>query len=101
MGLFDKLFDKNKKSEEDAKSWVQQGRNFLQIHNNHYLAIDAFDKAILIDPKLPSAWFYKARTYEKMGDLENALLCYRSAANLGDSEASQRLRGLERKMQRK
>ena len=83
MGLFDKIFDKSKKSGEDADSWVQQGRNFLQIYNNYNSALEAFDKAISIDPKSSSAWFYKARTYEKMGDLENALSCYRSALNGG------------------
>lgn len=111
MGLFDKLLGKNRESERDknnifnpgktnkdeAERCVQRAKVIFDIK----IKLEMLDQAIMLDPNYPDPWFYKAKTYQGIGDYNNALLCYRSAAKLGDPRAHDRIVGIERKIQRR
>jgi type IV pilus assembly protein PilF len=66
---------------------VRLGQGYLQ-QNRLELALDKLKKAIVLDPKLPSAHTVIAVLYERINDLENARLHYKRAVDLSPRAGS-------------
>lgn len=74
-------------------TWQEQydlGLRYLS-EGNYTEAILAFTAAIEIDPKQALAYLGRGDTYFALGDTEMALLDYKTAADLGDSQAIEKL----------
>lgn len=82
------------KAVEEISPWQEQydlGIRYLS-EGNYEEAIIAFTAAIEIDPKRPEAFFGRGDTYEKMGQLEQAMADYAAGLALGDNpEAEEKL----------
>ena len=70
----------------NATEWVQRGRSLVES-GNYNEAIEAFTKAIELDPKL--AWAYGARgiAYYKLGNYQQAIRDYDRAIEIDPKDA--------------
>lgn len=65
----------------NPKLWAFKG--YCHYHNEQYEeALSAFDNAIKIKSNVPTALYYRARTFEKLGRLRDALSDYEMSAEL-------------------
>lgn len=69
-----------------TKDWLNEGRNLFKT-GNHEEALDAFTKAIELDPNNATAYFARAAAYQKTGDANKTLFDLKSSASLGHETA--------------
>jgi tetratricopeptide (TPR) repeat protein len=60
----------------------------LATKNDQEQAIDAFSKAIALDPKNPIGWFNRGRSRQERGDLDRAIADYSKAIDLDPGNAN-------------
>jgi tetratricopeptide (TPR) repeat protein len=57
------------------------------------LALNDFEKALVLSPESPAALYYAGVAHERAGDREKGLVYLKRAASLGVREAIERLEG--------
>lgn len=80
--------DPSRPNNENSKAGNKEARLFIELHEaglnffkagKHLLALDSFNKALLIHPKRPEALHNKGMVLERMGKLNEALQNYKDA----------------------
>jgi len=66
---------------EDKKDWLQKGYE-LSKQGKLDEALDAYRKALEIDPKFANAWYNMGIVFEEQGKLDEALDAYRKALEI-------------------
>lgn len=75
-----------------AEAWYYLGNNFY-LSNKYKEAIEAYEKAIAIDPNIPNIkdvfWVPKGRAHDQLGETKKAIEAYENAIriNLSDTNA--------------
>ncbi|HUE36436.1 MAG TPA: tetratricopeptide repeat protein [Candidatus Acidoferrum sp.] len=78
-------FENGKTSKErQVADLLVEGQLFLDT-NKPEKALQCFEEALAIEPKLADALIKKAAALEKMEKIEEAIVCYDNAIELGDS----------------
>ncbi len=92
MGFYDRLFGKKKaasvssakdysKKAEDASVCINKG-NALVESSMYAEAIQCYEKALEINPKLTEAWNNKGLALAKSGKIDEAIICYDKALQI-------------------
>lgn len=81
-----------KKAAKDVVA-LKQGLTYLRLGNDH-LAIEAFSKAIELNPKLAEAYSRRGGIYYKLGDHERGVEDTKAAARLGYRPARRGLKNM-------
>jgi tetratricopeptide (TPR) repeat protein len=61
--------------------WFGQAR-IHEITDDYESALQAYEKALEIDPSFAKAWYYKAKLHHQLGQKSDALKCGRKALEL-------------------
>jgi tetratricopeptide (TPR) repeat protein len=61
--------------------WFGQAR-IHEISGDYESALQAYEKALELDPDFAKAWFYKAKLHHQLGQSSEALICGRRALEL-------------------
>lgn len=86
---------------EYAKAWQNLGKTYLKLGEEGH-AMEAYQRAVEIDPKLPQIWSYLGEAYLKKGDTQQSLQAYQKAVQLNpdDTKAWQALGEIYLKLKR-
>jgi len=68
--------------EESAEDWSKRGEDELFNNSSFEGALQAFNKAIDLDPTNATLWLHKAQVHEFMGDRNLAVGAYEEALNI-------------------
>jgi tetratricopeptide (TPR) repeat protein len=63
-------------------AWYNKGRTLYNL-DKYDESIQAYDKAIDIDPQLAAIWYCKGKAFEAIGDNTNAEMAFARAKELG------------------
>lgn len=66
---------------ELAMRWIQHGMR-LRDQKQWLEALESFEKALALDSRNPQAWALKGRALDEMGNLSEAIRCYKTSLEI-------------------
>jgi tetratricopeptide (TPR) repeat protein len=73
-----------------AQTEIQKGNTFFDKGSYHE-AIDAFSKAIELNPQSPNNYYHRGLSYESLGNHQQAVIDFINAARMGNKDAQNSL----------
>lgn len=73
--------DALQKDAELAARWITHGMRYRD-QKQWVEALEAFEKSLALDARNPQAWSLKGRALDELGNLSEAIRCYKTSLEL-------------------